>query len=197
MERFALSCAACAILLAGCGGDALNQPTDMAGGGDDSGLLCGNGVVDPGEQCDNGAANDVHGSGCEPDCTFTCVIGGVEKCSDGDPCNGVETCGMDHKCHSGTPLMNGAPCGTNKSCKNGVCGDITCGDGIVDGSEECDDGNLVEGDGCDNDCRFSCVSTDMTRNCTPHDPCKGQGTCNDMTHVCAPGVPLMDGASCG
>jgi len=31
-----------------------------------------------------------------------------------------------------------------------------CGNGIVEGSEECDDGNDIDGDGCDSDCKFSC-----------------------------------------
>ncbi|USN56179.1 MAG: hypothetical protein H6765_10115 [Candidatus Peribacteria bacterium] len=30
-----------------------------------------------------------------------------------------------------------------------------CGDGDVNGAEECDDDNGVNGDGCDNDCTIS------------------------------------------
>ncbi|PIR53350.1 hypothetical protein COU76_01620, partial [Candidatus Peregrinibacteria bacterium CG10_big_fil_rev_8_21_14_0_10_49_10] len=29
-----------------------------------------------------------------------------------------------------------------------------CGDGIVQGIEQCDDGNAVNNDGCQNNCRF-------------------------------------------
>ncbi|MGZ3441728.1 MAG: DUF4215 domain-containing protein, partial [Polyangia bacterium] len=61
----------------------------------------------------------------------------------------------------------------------------------------CDDGNVTDGDGCNNDCTFSCKSGDPARNCTPADACEGQGTCNDTTHVCAAGTPLGDGTSCG
>jgi cysteine-rich repeat protein len=32
------------------------------------------------------------------------------------------------------------------------CEWLTCGDGFVEGFEECDDGNLVDGDGCRSDC---------------------------------------------
>jgi cysteine-rich repeat protein len=43
-----------------------------------------------------------------------------------------------------------------------VCTTI-CGDGIVGGSEQCDDGNLTNGDGCTNTCTiqagFTCVGT--------------------------------------
>jgi len=29
---------------------------------------------------------------------------------------------------------------------------VVCGDGIISGGEQCDDGNLLEGDGCDRTC---------------------------------------------
>jgi cysteine-rich repeat protein len=32
---------------------------------------------------------------------------------------------------------------------------IVCGDGIVEGTEQCDDGNQVNGDGCENDCTIT------------------------------------------
>ena len=32
----------------------------------------------------------------------------------------------------------------------------TCGDGVIDPGEVCDDGNLVDGDGCDSYCRLEC-----------------------------------------
>lgn len=39
------------------------------------------------------------------------------------------------------------------------CGnyDPVCGNGIVEPGEECDDGNLVNGDGCDNECQYECA----------------------------------------
>jgi cysteine-rich repeat protein len=56
--------------------------------------------------------------------------------SDGQPCN-------DH-----------SSCTANDVCSGGVCGgSSTCGDGIVQpGCEQCDDGNLEPGDGCEPDC---------------------------------------------
>jgi len=33
---------------------------------------------------------------------------------------------------------------------------VRCGDGILDPDEECDDGNVVDGDGCSHDCRVTC-----------------------------------------
>ncbi len=77
-----------------------------------------------------------------------------------------------HTCKSGASPADGTTCGTGKACKGGACVDASCGDMVVTSGEECDDGNLMNGDGCDA-CKFSCVSTDSARNCTPADSCAG------------------------
>jgi cysteine-rich repeat protein len=157
---------------------------------------CGNGQVEPYEQCDDG--NDVAGDGCEPDCTFTCEPGGKGDafCDDGEICNGQETCSADHVCIPGTLAENGTACGEGLSCFWGVCTDAVCGDSIVTGPEECDDGNEIDGDGCDG-CRFSCVADDPTRDCAPANPCDGPATCDPEAHTCGPRTPLADGTACG
>jgi cysteine-rich repeat protein len=38
------------------------------GSGSDCGSLCGNGVIDPGEQCDDGSANGTPGDDCSATC---------------------------------------------------------------------------------------------------------------------------------
>jgi len=161
---------------------------------------CGNGVPESGEQCDFGSDNGVV-PGCNVDCTFSCS---GSSCDDGDPCNGSETCATvtdngnaGQACAAGTPLDNGVSCGTNMVCVNAACVAGVCGDGYVTGNEECDDANSTDGDGCNNDCAFSCVSTDSTRDCTPTDICAGQGTCNDTTHECSAGTWLPDNTFCG
>ncbi|MBV8756607.1 MAG: DUF4215 domain-containing protein [Deltaproteobacteria bacterium] len=161
---------------------------------------CGDGIPQSGEQCDFGSDNGLV-PGCNIDCTFSCS---GASCDDNDPCNGVETCAsVTHNgnsgqaCAAGTPLDNGTSCGSNMVCVNAACIAGVCGDGYVTGTEECDDANSNNGDGCNNNCTFSCVSTDSTRNCTPADSCAGQGTCNDATHVCAPGTALPDNTFCG
>jgi len=170
--------------------------TSTEGGPDNDNPVCGNGFKEAVEQCDDG--NTVSGDGCEADCTLTCKPGpdGDKKCNDGNPCNGTETCGTDNKCATGTPPADGTTCGDAKYCKGTLCVDLTCGDGVVNGTEECDDANTTNGDGCDS-CKFSCKSTDTARNCSSGDVCAGTSTCDDTTHKCSAKTPLTDGTTCG
>ncbi len=188
--------------LDGAGGAAGQNTGGAAGeatggtGGVDAGSTCGNGLVEGTEECDDG--NLTNGDGCENDCSFTCILGTArDHCDDGNPCNGTETCGADHACAPGTPLGNGDVCDGTKICVSGNCVEPTCGDGIVSGTEECDDGNSTSGDGCEPDCAWSCVSTDPARNCASADPCVGDGTCNDASHTCTAGTSVQDGSPCG
>ncbi|HZS42014.1 MAG TPA: DUF4215 domain-containing protein [Polyangia bacterium] len=188
---------ATAFLLAACSSGNPQLVVDM----DDSPDLappsaCGNGQLDPGESCDDGTNNGAPGDACKADCTFVCVVDA--SCDDHDPCNGAETCTAQHTCKAGSPAADGTACGGGKVCKGGACTPASCGDGLTESGEECDDGakNGTAGDGCSSACKFVCVSTDAARNCTPADPCAGQGTCDDATHVCAAGTPLTDGTEC-
>jgi cysteine-rich repeat protein len=96
---------------------------------------CGDGVMQLGEECDDGNADD--GDGCQATCR-------LPYCGDGvvDP---GETCDEGLQ-NSDAP---DATCRTN-------CIAAGCNDGILDVGEVCDDGNLVNGDGCDTDCDLSC-----------------------------------------
>lgn len=187
----------------GCsGGDSTSLEPDDTGTVEDSepetsGPVCGDGKKEGSELCDDG--NLVGGDGCESDCTYTCKEGtpdGNMKCDDGNPCNGTETCGTGNKCVNGTPLAESASCGMGKLCKGGLCTDITCGDAVVTAPEECDDGNVANGDGCDS-CKFTCLSTDMTRNCKSPNVCVTSGTCDDAKHTCSAGTNVADGTACG
>jgi len=161
------------------------------GNGDDMGTsMCGDGVVDPAsEDCDDGANNGMLGDSCNVLCRWVCSVD--QDCDDGKACNGAETC-ADHVCHAGTDEPDGTTCGTAMLCRAGTCVASRCGDGIITPPEECEDGNVTDGDGCNSDCTFTCKSSDPARNCTPADACMGQGTCDDTTHVCTPGSMLPD-----
>ncbi|MBI5487551.1 MAG: DUF4215 domain-containing protein [Deltaproteobacteria bacterium] len=151
---------------------------------------CGDCHVDEGEDCDD--CNAVGGDGCEPDCLFTCELSA--ECQDPEICNGSEVCDT-HDCVPGTPAIDGIPCGAEQVCIGGVCGGGACGDGIpqLARGEECDDGNDLDGDGCDGDCTWSCgIDTD----CDDLFLCDGVETCDTTGHVCEPGAPAADGTPC-
>lgn len=88
---------------------------------------CGNGFVErmgtlP-EYCDDGNMNP--DDGCNNECTRSCVPPAPPNCSDGDVCNGEETCGSAlglcrpaMRAEDGTPCMVAAAPGT---CQAGVC----------------------------------------------------------------------------
>src|SRR5262249_42589770 len=56
--------------------------------------VCGNGFLDPGEQCDDGAANGTATSCCTATCTFAAAGSpcGTNICLSGMTCNGADVC---------------------------------------------------------------------------------------------------------
>lgn len=118
-----------------------------------SNIVCGNNKVELGENCDDG--NNTPGDGCDANCNienfFTCTTGasGASVCS--------AICGDNYivkgyeECDDGTNALNG----NCPNCKKARCGDgtvkTTGADGII---EECDDGNNIDGDGCDANCQI-------------------------------------------
>lgn len=97
---------------------------------------CGDGVVDTGEQCDDG--NRVPRDGCGLDCRIE-----VPACGDGvlDP---DEECDGD----AGLSWPNVQVC-------TGACEiQPVCGNGVLEGDEECDDGDQVDDAICLHDCEF-------------------------------------------
>jgi cysteine-rich repeat protein len=125
---------------------------------------CGNGVIDPGEQCDAGlmSSTDCRGPG-QSDSTLDCTI---PSCGDRVVDNGEE-------CDDGTTCANGTSCNAPSDCVgigNGTCqrrnGDgcnnfcliePSCGNGIVEPGEECDNdvgSPPVSGDGCSSTCQL-------------------------------------------
>jgi cysteine-rich repeat protein len=126
---------------------------------------CGNGIVDPGEQCDDG--NTINGDACDTNCTAprcgNSVVDPGEQCDDGNTTNGdscdtnctAPRCGngavdLGEQCDDGNTL-NGDACEAN-------CTLPVCGNGIKDASEQCDDGNTTNSDGCENNCTISTLA---------------------------------------
>lgn len=94
--------------------------------------VCGDGQVDPGEECDDAGST----ADCDPDCT-------VAECGDG-----VLNKNAGEDCDDGGRNDDyvGGACRTN-------CLPAHCGDQVLDPGEECDDGNEVDGDGCSPACQ--------------------------------------------
>jgi len=104
----------------------------------DGKAACGDGELDPGEQCDDG--NTVNGDGCENNCTKT----PGENCGNGVVDEGEE-CDDGNKTNSD---------GCENNCTETVVS-ASCGDGVVNGDDECDDGNKINDDACTNTCKHA------------------------------------------
>jgi len=198
---------------------------------------CGNGVLDPGEQCDDG--NAIPGDGCSGLCQLE---PGYACPNPGQPCVDIWICGNGHidpgeACDDGN-TVGGDGCSADCSmveagwtCPNvggngGPCVKApanTCGDGIVAGVEQCDDGNTVSGDGCSSTCNveagYTCptagkpckkiefcgdgvVDLDIGEQCDDGNVLSGDGcsaTCTiEPNYVCpTPGQPCVSTVKCG
>jgi len=138
--------------------------------------VCGDGMIDPGEACDDG--NTFPADGCSLDCktieaNFECPTPGVKcvstmKCGDGKV-TGTEQCDDSN-------LVPGDGCGATCALEPGwlcpvpgtACHAAACGDGKIAGAEECDDGNVANNDGCSSTCKLQ--TTTVTVNPTGSTP---------------------------
>lgn len=112
--------------------DSAEGSADETSDSDESGPnLCGNGEVDQGEQCDDGAANsDDTPDACRTDCVRPYCYDGVIDVGLGEECDDADLNGPDpDRCRADCTLPR-------------------CGDGVQDTGESCDDGNEEWGDTC-------------------------------------------------
>ncbi len=115
---------------------------------------CGDGVLQEGEECDDGD-NDDEKDGCTTRCTFSCVSGDETRdCL--DECNPNSVCDeQTHACTGGEALPDGIVCNLGQGyCLDGVCVDSVCGNGEQEPNERCDlaDQNGVANSGCSAAC---------------------------------------------
>lgn len=160
------------------------------------GAVCGDGVLQPGEDCDDGSAN----SDVRPDaCSLVCRL---PTCGDG---RHAPTLGEE--CDEGAGNSNTLPDRCRTSCLLPYCGDgvvdtgeacdvgsqpmsctptcsvASCGDGILDAGEACDDG-ANNSDAIPSRCRTTCVL-----------PWCGDGVM-DAGEACDPGMTIGCDSTC-
>lgn len=143
---------------------------------------CGNGIIDPGEQCDNGTANNNNA-----DCRADCVL---NRCGDGFVNAGKE------QCEGAVPVAQGSPdaipvetAGCNINCTSPACGDGILNrhfrpKKLADGTdasttEQCDDGARDPDNNCSVDCQFERCGNGII---DPGEQCDG----NDAVGPCSP-----------
>ena len=216
--------------------DPCSSPDTCNGAGVCSGptiCACGNGILETGEQCDDG--NLVNGDCCSSTCqyesTSTVCRPSSGPCDVADTCNGAgvcsadalrpssfvcrpstsfcdlaETCtGSSKSCPTNAFRPSGVTCNDNDPCSSpdtcngaGVCTGpsvCACGNGVVDPGEQCDDGNLINGDCCSSSCQYEPnLATCSTGTCNGQ--CNGGGTCVTAAFCCLTNAHCEDGNAC-
>ena len=182
----------------------LHQPGPQ---GDFCSSICGDAVLVPGvEECDDGAWTEASGDGCTSLCKleigFNCsydeknrLYGGRCNpiCGDGwwvlgEGCDDHNADSMDG-CSSGCVVEPGWVCGADTSkpeMRTSVCVGV-CGDGIKVSGEECDDNNILNGDGCSDACEiepgFACLDSGECYTVCGDGVVIGKESCDDGNDV--------------
>ena len=140
---------------------------------EDTGPICEDACEDGATRCEGTVleACTVGDDGClawatDADCAATaqlCVTtDGASACVDsacddglvGGDESDIDCGGSCDGCADGLACVTGEDCASGV-CEDLVCASATCGDGVVNGEELCDDGNDVDTDICTNACLFA------------------------------------------
>ena len=153
-------------------------PTALScgGGGGGAGGVCGDTILDGGEQCDDG--NLTNGDGCDEFCFVELSDNGCSGAGPNGTCEEGEDfmicmsdCPVpdDSNCDGGAPDFACSAFEDALTCASDCWGvdpsSSQCGNGIIEGDEDCDDGNISSGDGCTDAC------LDENTEIFPYNPC--------------------------
>ena len=129
-----------------------------------AGSACGDGDLDPGEECDD--ANDIDG------CNTNCSLPGCnnEVVDEGEACDSSADCTATCElavCGDGvrdlwTEQCDDANADDSDDCP-ASCLRGFCGDGFTGWWEECDDANSTDNDACRNNCQANFCGDDLVR----------------------------------
>ncbi len=128
-----------------------------------------------------------------PWCTFPSQTFGSSTCADADfdgLCNDDDVCPLDAAndgdgdgiCadSDNCPLdYNPSQVDANSNGQGDVCEGVVCGNALLQGAEECDDGNMAGGDGCSAICTLEAPDTDGDGIPDPQDVCPGSDDASD------------------
>ncbi|MBI2475291.1 Ig-like domain-containing protein [Candidatus Uhrbacteria bacterium] len=220
-----------------CGDKIVNGPEECDGGSQQwAGKLCTDNktTCETDSDCPSGACgggNQKQACGSSKVCVEAKDVGkqcgNNNQCESGK-CNNSKCLGVDD---IGTPCSNNAQCGSKKCsdftyeltrtrvCKNDCSwpgfsscqgGDQVCGNGKIEGTEECDDGNKSNNDSCTNGCKKNFCGDEYVYsgveacdngidNVGPNDlnPCEASydNTCNYCNWQCQ--YKTLSGSYCG
>jgi hypothetical protein len=138
------------------------------------------------------------GNGQIRTCATNGFYGTPTSCSDGNFCNGTETCANNQCVGGAPPACGGFGCQLNRcnNCSAGQCANgtqfQTCNNGLISAAQGCPTGQVCQGGG---NCVFNCAALNCNDNnaCT-NDTCTAQAGCG-RSNV-ANGTSCSDGNAC-
>ena len=188
--RFA--CATTFLLLACTPEGSTGDPEDMGPPPVPARAVCGNGIPEMDEACDDGNFDQT--DGCTNACELAVCGDGIlrtdvaegedawEQCDDG---NAIQDDGCRDDCRA--PVCGDGVRDEGERCDDGndddtddcnsECRHARCGDELVNGEEECDDSNGVDTDACTNDCSDAVCGDGIVWEGT--EECDGSEECRD------------------
>jgi len=153
-------------------------------------LVCGDGNVVSGEECDDGAANADAPDACRSNCRLPACGDGIVDSGQGEQCEPPAAADCDQDCRvvetttttvtvpgstssSSSSTTSSSSTNTSPSSSSSTSSPVStttsttgigvCGDGETNGGETCDDGNVSNNDACSSDCVIdACTSVTGT-----------------------------------